>query len=104
MAGNVPDLEARHRQLLALRDQLEINDAAAEETRAPVTLDQESVGRLLRSCGSTVTYNSEALPGITAVAVGAFADPLFPAPSISGFEERRHSWAIVAGEGVDHFD
>lgn len=55
-------------------------------------------------CGSTVTYNSEALPRITAVDVGASADPLFRAPSISAFEERRHSWAIVAGEGVDHFD
>ena len=45
MTGNAPDLDARRRQLLTLRDQLVADDAAAEETRAPVTLDQESVGR-----------------------------------------------------------
>lgn len=48
MAGDAANLDARRRQLLALRDQLVADDAAAEETRAPVTLDQESVGRLSR--------------------------------------------------------
>lgn len=48
MAGDAANLAARRRQLLALRDQLVADDAAAEETRAPVTLDQESVGRLSR--------------------------------------------------------
>lgn len=48
MTGRAPDLEARRRQLLALRDQLVADDAAAEDMRAPVTLDQESVGRLSR--------------------------------------------------------
>jgi DnaK suppressor protein len=42
------DLETRRRQLLALRDQLLADDAAAEADLAPVTLDQESVGRLSR--------------------------------------------------------
>ncbi|MFK3890363.1 TraR/DksA family transcriptional regulator [Sphingomonas sp. NPDC079357] len=48
MAGGAANLGARRRQLLALRDQLVVDDAAAEETRAPVALDQESVGRLSR--------------------------------------------------------
>lgn len=48
MGGNAPNLDARHRQLLALRDQLVADDAVAEDMRAPVTLDQESVGRLSR--------------------------------------------------------
>lgn len=48
MAGHGINLEARRRQLLALRDQLLADDAAAKDTRAPVTLDQESVGRLSR--------------------------------------------------------
>jgi DnaK suppressor protein len=48
MTGRAPDLEARRRQLLALRDQLVADDAVAKEMRAPVTLDQESVGRLSR--------------------------------------------------------
>lgn len=60
--------------------------------------------RFCPRCGSTVTYSSEAMPGITAVAVGAFADPAFPSPSVSGFEERRHSWTVVLGSDVEHFD
>ncbi|MEP9404530.1 MULTISPECIES: TraR/DksA family transcriptional regulator [Alphaproteobacteria] len=48
MAGDAAILDAPRRQLLALRDQLVADDAAAEETRAPVALDQESVGRLSR--------------------------------------------------------
>lgn len=48
MDRGASDLEARRQQLLALRDQLLADDAAAEADRAPVTLDQESVGRLSR--------------------------------------------------------
>lgn len=32
------------------------------------------------------------------VAVGAFADPNFPAPFVSVYEERMHPWAFAAGE------
>ena len=60
--------------------------------------------RFCPSCGSTVAYDSEAMPGLTAVAVGAFADPDFPPPTISGYEERRHSWTAILGDGIDHFD
>jgi hypothetical protein len=43
-------------------------------------------------CGATVFYTVEASPGFLAVPVGAFADPSFPAPTTSVWEERRHSW------------
>src|SRR6185437_7138735 len=43
-------------------------------------------------CGSTVFWEPEQRPDMVAVAVGAFADPAFPAPSQSAFNERRHSW------------
>jgi hypothetical protein len=55
-------------------------------------------------CGSTVSYTSEAMPGMVAVAVGAFGDPNFPPPSISGYEERRHPWVRVVDDGIEHFD
>jgi hypothetical protein len=42
-------------------------------------------------CGATVFYAPETSPGIVAVPVGAFADPSFPAPTRSVWEERRHS-------------
>jgi hypothetical protein len=43
-------------------------------------------------CGATVFYTTEAMPGTVAVPVGAFADPSFPAPTTSVWEERQHSW------------
>lgn len=54
-------------------------------------------------CGSTVTYEVERMPDVIMVAVGAFASPHFPPPSISIYEERRHPWAFVVAEGVEHF-
>ncbi len=43
-------------------------------------------------CGSTVYWFPTRLPDRIAVAVGAFADPEFPPPTQSVFEESRHSW------------
>ncbi len=54
------------------------------------------------TCGSTVAYVIEGWEGVTAVPVGAFADPDFPAPKFSVYEHRKHVWAEVAGEDVNH--
>jgi len=43
-------------------------------------------------CGSTVFWEAERLPDAIAVAVGSFADPAFPAPSQSVYDQRRHPW------------
>lgn len=43
-------------------------------------------------CGSTVFWEPERRPGDLAVAVGAFADPGFPAPGKIVFYHRRHPW------------
>lgn len=43
-------------------------------------------------CGSTVYWEAEGFPNWIAVAIGAFADPTFPAPKYSGWEKRRHHW------------
>jgi hypothetical protein len=43
-------------------------------------------------CGSTVFWEPERLPDAIAVAVGSFADPTFPAPSQSVYDQRRHPW------------
>ena len=48
--------------------------------------------RFCPTCGSTVWYTAEDEPDFVAVAVGAFADPSFPAPVRSIFEHRRHPW------------
>src|SRR5271169_3819251 len=46
-------------------------------------------------CGSTVYWTGEGFPGYVAVAIGAFADPDFPAPTIAVWEESRHPWVTV---------
>ncbi|MBM0108805.1 GFA family protein [Steroidobacter sp. S1-65] len=43
-------------------------------------------------CGSTVYYQVSTAPDVFAVPVGAFADPSFPEPKFSVYEERKHSW------------
>lgn len=54
-------------------------------------------------CGSTVWYRIDAAPGFIAVAIGAFADPLFPAPKVSIYESRKHAWVAIDGE-IENFD
>jgi hypothetical protein len=51
------------------------------------------------TCGGTVWYRIERRPGIVSVPVGAFADPNFPEPRVSVWEERRHPWVALATEG-----
>ena len=46
-------------------------------------------------CGSTVYWESEGFPGYVAVAIGNFADPNFPAPTIAVWEETRHPWVSL---------
>lgn len=47
-------------------------------------------------CGSTVYWRIEGVEEITAVAVGAFADPAFPRATVSVYDNRRHAWAFPA--------
>ena len=53
-------------------------------------------------CGSTVAYVIEGWPGVTAIPLGAFADPSFPAPRFSVYEHRKHVWTTVLGNDVEH--
>lgn len=46
------------------------------------------------TCGSTVYYRVNEEP-LTVVPVGGFADPEFPAPRCSVYEERMHKWVTV---------
>jgi hypothetical protein len=58
--------------------------------------------RFCVNCGSTVAYVIEGWPGLTAVPLGAFADPAFPSPKFSVYEHRKHGWTAVLGEDVKH--
>jgi hypothetical protein len=44
------------------------------------------------TCGSGVWWESTRAPELVAVAVGAFADPSFPAPRREVWKDHRHPW------------
>ena len=48
------------------------------------------------ACGSTVYWEPASMPDFVSVAVGAFADPSFPPPRVSVYEDRQHPWALAA--------
>ncbi|MFN0248667.1 MAG: GFA family protein [Kofleriaceae bacterium] len=52
-------------------------------------------------CGATVYYTFVAIPEVIALPVGVFADPAFPAPAFSVYEERKHGW-VALPDGIDH--
>jgi len=54
-------------------------------------------------CGDTVYYLMDAVPDAIAIPVGAFADPRFPAPTVSVYGERKHAWVQLPPE-IESFD
>ena len=68
------------------------------------TGDSGGVGtfRFCPTCGTTVSYVIDSMPGVTAVAIGTFADPDFPAPEYSVYENRQHKWVAILGDNVEH--
>ena len=58
--------------------------------------------RFCPQCGATIAYVIDRMPGMIAIPVGAFADPTFPSPHFSVYEERKHVWVEVLGDEVEH--
>jgi hypothetical protein len=54
------------------------------------------------ACGTSLYWEAEARPGLYILAVGTFADPNFPPPSVSIFEESKHAWMQLP-DGMKHF-
>ena len=53
------------------------------------------------TCGVTVYYITEGHEDSVIIPVGVFADPTFPAPTFSVYEERMHTWVKVP-EDIEH--
>jgi len=53
---------------------------------------REGIFHFCPDCGSSVFCTAAAEPDHIGVFVGSFADPSFPAPTESGYENRRHPW------------
>ena len=53
------------------------------------------------ACGSTVTYTLAGQEETIVIPVGAFADPRFPPPTVSVYEERMHA-RVQLPAGIEH--
>ena len=75
----------------------------ADAFRALVGQGHSVAFRYCPVCGSTVYWEAERFANWIAVAVGAFADPTFPAPTYSVFERRRHGWLeMISHVPIEH--
>ena len=54
------------------------------------------------NCGTSVFWEGDRNPATYGIAVGAFADPDFPPPTSSGWEESMHRW-LGLPPGTAHF-
>ncbi|KYF88501.1 aldehyde-activating protein [Sorangium cellulosum] len=52
-------------------------------------------------CGATVYYAMAGHEDVIAIPVGAFADPAFPGPASSVYEERMHGWVVMPRD-IEH--
>ncbi len=84
-------------------EQIRVEGRASAYTRVADSGNRVTF-RFCPDCGSTLCWELEALPGFVAVAVGAFADPGFPAPRVEVYEARRHPWVDMPALAVEHFD
>jgi len=55
-------------------------------------------------CGSTVYWILSGMPDMVVVAVGAFANPEFPPPVFSVYEDRIHPWVALPDSVTTHWD
>jgi hypothetical protein len=86
------------------RQQITISGSSSEYVRRGDT-GRRVTFRFCPGCGSTVYWEAEGYPDLIAVAVGAFADPAFPAPRHSVWERRRHHWVEpLGGMAMQHLD
>ncbi|WP_287459445.1 GFA family protein [Sphingomonas sp.] len=79
------------------REQVTIEGDSSQWTRRGDSGESATL-HFCPTCGATVYWEPNAMPGFVSVAVGAFADPAFPPPYVSVYEERVHPWALALGE------
>jgi len=84
------------------RDRVSINGTSTQYVRTADSGDNITF-HFCPACGSTVFYRPDQEPDLIAIPLGAFADPSFPAPTVSVYESRRHVWTGLPPD-VEHFD
>jgi hypothetical protein len=82
------------------RERVTISGAARDYVRYSDEEGEPRTFSFCPECGSTVYYRGQTEPDLIAIAVGAFADPSFPPPEYSVWEERKHAW-VTLPDGVE---
>ena len=83
------------------RDRIKVIGSPHEYTR--ISDDgQRRTFSFCPQCGATVYYVDASAPELLAVPVGAFADPSFPPPSFSVWEDRKHAWVTMPPDVERH--
>jgi hypothetical protein len=97
--------QRRTGSVFAVRARLDAARLEAEgASRQSVRVSDAGGKGVLHDCpdrGATVFDATEAAPGVVAVPGVVFADPSFPAPTRSGWEERRRSW-LPLPDDIEH--
>lgn len=55
-------------------------------------------------CGCEMWYVARPFREMMAIPIGRFAEPGFPAPEYSVYEERKHGWVAITGAATEHYD
>jgi hypothetical protein len=82
------------------QDTVTVSGEPREFTR-PTDTDNSFTTGFCGECGSTLYAKASRVPEITGITVGAFADPAFPAPVRSVYEQSKHDW-VPLPEGLTH--
>jgi hypothetical protein len=81
-------------------ERVQVTGTFSEYVRVSDDEGEERAFRFCPGCGGTVFYTTTDRLDLIAVPVGAFADPSFPAPTVSVYGQRRHTW-LVLPHGVE---
>jgi hypothetical protein len=75
---------------------------ASKEYRRPTAAGGEFRSFFCPDCGTSVFWNTDKHPHMTGIAVGAIADPTYPAPIRSVWEESMHKWISIDPASEHH--
>ena len=93
--GSVFGVQARFR-----RGSVEINGLATQYVRLNAE-GKKATFSFCPHCSAIVYYQLEGYEEAIAIPVGAFADPQFPTPTVSVWEQDKHAWVSLP-ENIEH--
>jgi hypothetical protein len=83
------------------REAVTISGEPREFTR-PTDAGNSFTTGFCADCGSTVYARASRMPEITGVTLGTLADPTFPAPIRSVYEQSKHDWVPMPDSVTRH--